>query len=292
MIYILENEVLKVKISSMGAELQSIRRLEDDTEYLWQGDAHYWPGRATNLFPMCGRMVEGKYTFEGKTYEIPIHGFAKLQEWTVLRQKANAITLQLQDTEETRAMYPFRFTLEIAYTLEGESLSVALIVHNLDEKTMLFAVGGHPGFNVPLTPGHAFEEYRVEFDEPCPARRLRLSDTCFYLNASQPFPLEDGRHLPLRHELFDDDAIFLRDTCGGITLCADGDPRSVHVAYPDMPFVGLWHRPHAAAPYVCIEPWRGTPALDGHVNDLTELPEMEKLEPEGIYRNVYTMTFR
>ena len=87
MIYILENEVLKVKISSMGAELQSIRRLEDDTEYLWQGDARYWPGRATNLFPMCGRMVEGKYTFEGKTYEIPIHGFAKLQEWTVLRQR-------------------------------------------------------------------------------------------------------------------------------------------------------------------------------------------------------------
>ena len=56
--------------------------------------------------------------------------------------------------------------------------------------------------------------------------------------------------------------------------------------------MGLWHRPQAAAPYVCIEPWRGTPALDGHVNDLTELPEMEKLEPEGIYRNVYTMTFR
>ena len=106
--------MLKVKISSMGAELQSIRRLEDDTEYLWQGDARYWPGRATNLFPMCGRMVEGKYTFEGKTYEIPIHGFAKLQEWRVLRQKANAITLQLQDTEETLAMYPFRFALEIA----------------------------------------------------------------------------------------------------------------------------------------------------------------------------------
>jgi len=35
MIYILENDKLKVKISSMGAELQSICRVEDNTEYLW-----------------------------------------------------------------------------------------------------------------------------------------------------------------------------------------------------------------------------------------------------------------
>ena len=292
MIYILENDYLRVKISSMGAELQSIRRLEDDTEYLWQGDATYWANRATNLFPVCGRMVEGRYTYQGQTYEIPIHGFAKQMEWTVLHQKATAITLQLRDSEETRAMYPFRFALEISYTLAEESLTLAMIVHNLDEKTMLFAVGGHPGFNVPLTAGESFEDYYVEFDEPCGARRLSLSDRCFYLNASLPFPLEEERRLPLRHDMFDDDAIFLRDVSRGITLRSVNGPRSIHMAYPDMKFIGLWHRPHTQAPYVCIEPWRGTPALEGHVNDLTELPEMEKLAPEGVYRNAYTMTFR
>ena len=213
-------------------------------------------------------------------------------EWTVGHQKATALTLQLRDSEESRAMYPFRFALEIAYTLEEESLTVAMIVHNLDEKTMLFAVGGHPGFNVPLTAGEAFEDYYVEFDEPCGARRLSLSDACFYLNASVPFPLEEERRLALRHELFDNDAIFLRDVSRGITLRSVNGPHSVHMAYPDMKFIGLWHRPHTQAPYVCIEPWRGTPALDGHVNDLTEFPEMEKLAPQGVYRNVYTMTFR
>ncbi len=291
MIYILENDKLKVKISSMGAELQSVCRIEDDTEYLWQGDPTYWGGRATNIFPMCGRMVEGKYTYEGTSYELPIHGIVRSMEWSVLHQKATAITLQVKSTDETLAVYPFRFAVEICYTLEDETLSVAMIVHNLDDKTMLFAVGGHPGFNLPLEEGQVFEDYAVLFDEPCEAKRLCLSATCFYLNDATPFPLTDGNRIEMRHDLFDDDAIFLQDTCGGVTLRSAEGKRYVHMSYPNMKFLGLWHTPHAEAPFVCIEPWTGTPALDGHINDLTELPEMNALEPEGTYRNVYTITF-
>ena len=291
MIYILENDKLKIKISSMGAELQSVCRVEDDTEYLWQGDPTYWAGRATNIFPMCGRMVEGKYTYEGSTYELQIHGIVRSMEWTVLHQKANAITLQVQSTDDTLAVYPFRFAVEMCYALEEETLSVAMIVHNLGDKTMLFAVGGHPGFNLPLEEGQTFEDYAILFDEPCEAKRLCLSSTCFYLNEDAPFPLTDGNCIPLRHDLFDDDAIFLRDTCGEVTLRSAEGKRYVHMSYPNMKFLGLWHTPHTKAPFVCIEPWTGTPALDGHVNDLTELPEMNALEPEGTYRNVYTITF-
>ena len=291
MIYILENDKLKVKISSMGAELQSICRIEDNTEYLWQGDPTYWASRATNIFPMCGRMVEGKYTYEGNTYDMPIHGIVRNVEWSVLHQKATAITLQTLSNDETLKIYPFRFAMEITYTLENETLSIAMVVHNLDDKTLLFAVGGHPGFNLPLEDGLAFEDYYVEFDEACDARRLSLSDACFYLNDSIPFPLEDGKRIPMRHNLFDQDAIFLRDTCGAVTLRSDKGQRYVRMAYPQMKFLGLWHKPHTEAPYVCIEPWTGTPALDGHINDLTELTDMMTLEPEGTYRNVYTITF-
>ena len=292
MIYILENDRLKVKVSSMGAELQSIRRREDDTEYLWQGDATFWPRRATNLFPVCGRMIDGKYTYDGVTYDIPNHGFAKLMEWSVVHQKATALTLQLKDTEESRKMYPFRFALEIAYTLAEESLSVALILHNLDDKTMFFALGGHPGFNVPLTEGEAFEDYEVVFDEPCQPRRLDMSERCYYLETASPYPLADGKSIALRHNLFDDDAIFLRDTAKGVTLRSKTGPRSVHMAFPDMKFIGLWHKPHSKAPFVCIEPWLGAPASEGELNALEAMPEMEKLAPGETYRNVYTMTFR
>jgi len=236
-------------------------------------------------------MVEGKYTYDGKTYEMQIHGLVRSQEWSVLRQKANAITLQVQSDEDTLKSYPFHYTVEMTYTLEDETLSIATVVHNTDEKTMLFAVGGHPGFNLPLEDGLTFEDYTIEFDEVCQARRLSLSDACFYLNDSVPFPLEDGKRIPMRHNLFDQDAIFLRDTCGAVTLHSDKGQRYVRMVYPQMPYLGLWHKPFTEAPYVCIEPWTGTPALDGHVNDLTEMPAMMSLEPEGTYRNVYTITF-
>ena len=292
MIYILENEKLKVKISSMGAELQSVCRLEDGTEYLWQGDPAYWKSRAPHLFPMCGRMVEGKYTYGGQIYEMNLHGFVRNMEWTVLHQKTNAITMQIQDTPETLASYPFRFSLEVCYALTDETLSVALIVHNLEDRSMPFEVGGHPGFNVPLCEGESFEEYYVEFDEPCEARRLCLSDAGLYLNKSEPYALEEGKRIRMRHNLFDNDAIFLRDVPKGVTLRSADGPRSVYVTYPDMKFLGLWHTNRSDAPFVCIEPWAGSPAVEGSINDIEEMPEMLHLEPGAIYRNVYTITFR
>ena len=291
MIYIIENDKLKVKISSMGAELQSIRRIEDDTEYLWQGDPTYWKGRAPNLFPICGRLFEGKYTYADKTYEMMLHGFAKLQEFEVIRQDTAALTLQLTENDETLGMYPFRFSLEISYVLSGEDLNITTIVHNLDDKTMYFAIGGHPGFNLPLEDGKTFEDYYIEFDEPCEAKKLCFSDTCFYLEKDEEFPLEDGRVLHLQHGLFDNDAIFLRDMASGVTLrCADGK-RSVHMSYPEMSFLGLWHKPLSDAPYVCIEPWTGYPSTDGKVDALETKQQMHALEPQGVYRNVYTITF-
>ena len=102
MIYILENDQLRVKVSSLGAELQSIRRVEDGTEYLWQGDSQFWARRASNLFPVCGRLWENQYIYRGKTYELGSHGFARGMEWEVIHQKSNALTLQLLPDENTR----------------------------------------------------------------------------------------------------------------------------------------------------------------------------------------------
>ena len=45
--FCLNNEKLCVRVSSLGAELRSVRGA-DGTEYLWQGDERFWRGRATN----------------------------------------------------------------------------------------------------------------------------------------------------------------------------------------------------------------------------------------------------
>ena len=290
MIYIIENDRLRVKISSLGAELQSIRGMEDGIEYLWQGDANYWTRRASNLFPVCGRLWENKYTYEGVTYEMGSHGFARGKEWEVIHQKTTSLTLQLTPDEETQAAYPFRFVLQMTYTLAEDSLAVTTIVRNEDDKTMPFAVGGHPGFNVPLTEGTVYEDYKLVFDEPCQPLQFVNDENCFHLGKMKVFPLEQGQTLPLSHSLFDNDAIFLEKTCGGVTLCSDKSAHSVHLAYPDSPYLGIWHTPRSDAPFVCIEPWVQSPSPAGEVADLAEKAAMIHLEPAAAYRNTYTIT--
>ena len=74
---VLENEALKVTINSFGAELASIRGKATDTEYLWNADAKFWKRTAPVLFPFVGSLKNKEYHYEGKTYSMGQHGFAR-----------------------------------------------------------------------------------------------------------------------------------------------------------------------------------------------------------------------
>lgn len=57
MLYSIKNEFMQVTVSDVGAELQSVKKASDGTEYLWQGDKRYWGSRALNPVPLCGETV-------------------------------------------------------------------------------------------------------------------------------------------------------------------------------------------------------------------------------------------
>ena len=61
MLYTVKNDKLSLTVSDMGAEMQSLLSC-DGTEFLWQGDPAYWTGHAYIMFPICGRLTDGKYT--------------------------------------------------------------------------------------------------------------------------------------------------------------------------------------------------------------------------------------
>lgn len=92
-LYTLENDVISVVINSIGAELYSIKTKADGCEYLWQGDPEYWSGRSYNLFPICGRLTEGKYTYNGKTCEMNLHGFARDSEFSLIKREAGELSI-------------------------------------------------------------------------------------------------------------------------------------------------------------------------------------------------------
>ena len=289
--YTISNDQIEVTVSDVGAELMSIKSLKDGTEFLWQGDPAFWAGRAYNLFPICGRLAEGKYTFRGETYEMNLHGFVRKSTLDATVLARDKIDFGLRSDERTKAMYPFDFEYHICYSLVGSTVKMEISVINHTDSTMPFALGGHPGFNVPLAGAGAFEDWRLEFCPECAPVQVVFSDACLTTEERKPFPLEDGKILRLRHDLFDHDAVVLAGTSHRVSLKSDLSPHSVTVEVPDaMKYLGIWHAPKKEAPYVCIEPWTSLPAYDGRVDDLETKEDMFELSPLASYELIWTIT--
>ena len=139
--YILENDTLRVEIESFGAEIKSVKRKADGREYMWCGDPEYWGRTSPVLFPFVGAPKNKEYRYEGRTYSMGQHGFARDMEFALEAQEGKSIWFVLASTEETYVKYPFRFRLHIGYMLDENEVSVHWKVDNTDEKPMYFSIG-------------------------------------------------------------------------------------------------------------------------------------------------------
>lgn len=289
MAHTIHNDFLSVTVAEQGAELQSIRSA-DGMEYLWQGDPAYWPDRAPTLFPFIGRLTNNRCRCYGEEYPMGIHGFAAQSRFSLAEKSDSYMVLELGSDEETRNQYPFAFLLRITYRLEKASLQVSYTVENQSERTMPFAIGGHPGFRVPLVENEAFTDYVLEFSQRCRPDRVGFTPAVYLSGRDEAYPLEEGCRIPMRHNLFDEDAVILKNMDRQITLRSQKSDRGVTVSYPQMPYLGIWHMPKTDAPYVCIEPWTSLPARQDVIEEFTCKSDMIQLEPGGIYHNTWTIS--
>lgn len=287
MLYDISSSGLTVRISSAGAQLMSVLGA-DGTQYLWQGDPTYWADRAINIFPYVARLTNGCYTYGGKRYSMPIHGFAPTAEFTATEVSAHSVTFVLECAPDLYAQYPFQFRYSIRYRVEDDMLHVDLIAENLDNKTMYLGLGGHPGINVPLEDGLCFEDYQLEFP-PCHPRRVEFTPSCFITGQEHPFPLEQDTTLPLHHGLFDDDAIVLKGVPGQVTLRSPKGRRGVTLLAPDLPVYGFWHAPKTDAPYVCLEPWSSLPSRQDVVEDLEAQEDLIAVPAGETYQTTWSL---
>ncbi len=291
MLITIENQALTVILDSQGAVLHSIRK--DGLEYLWQGDPRFWKRRDANLFPYVGRLTQGRYLLEGKTYPLPTHGFCIGTEFQVTEQSGTAVRFTLEDSRQTLEQYPFRFAFHVEYRLAGDSIQKICRVENRNDRQMYFGIGGHPGFQVPLGEAGDFSQWQLVFQEACAPMRIDLDPDNYRLAGTErPFPLKDGTTLPLTHGLFDQDAVVLRNMARTVTLCSELSDRSVTVSYPDMPFLGLWHAPRTEAPYVCVEPWVSLPSHSAYMEDLAKQEHLIHLAAGDTYRTTMTITLK
>ena len=91
-IYALSNEHICIEVSSFGAELKSLKRQSDSREYMWDARPEFWKRTSPVLFPIVGSLHEGQYHYEGQSFAMSQHGFARDMEFTLVQQKADSLT--------------------------------------------------------------------------------------------------------------------------------------------------------------------------------------------------------
>ncbi len=287
--FAISNNILVVKISEKGAELQSIFHLQNNLEYLWSGDEKFWAKKSPVLFPIVGGLKNNTYSFEGNDYKLNRHGFARDNVFQAKEQSESSITLCLASSEQTKALYPFDFLFCVKYSLENNQLRVGFSVENTGNSDMYFSVGAHPAFAVPLDKKLSYEDYYLQFNKVENARRWPLSADGLIENESLPFFNNEDK-LPLRKELFYNDAVVLKHLQSpSISILSHQSANGVKVTFDGFPYMGIWAAKDAD--FVCIEPWCGIADSVTASGNLAEKEGINQLEADGLFERSYSIEF-
>lgn len=273
MIYTIQSELLQVSIKQKGMELCSIKNRIDEKEYLWQGNPSFWTGQAPILFPIIGLLKDNSTMIHGKEFAIPKHGIVRHSEQAVVKNHtSDSITFQLTYDEHSLLVYPFKFVLEITFSLEGKKLLISHCIQNEGTTNMPFHLGGHPAFNCPVNKDISYAHYFIEFENKEHSVSWLLNEDGLITDHSKPI-FDSSSILRLNDTLFDEDALIFRDLkSSSATLKNDLVGEILRVDFEDFPNLGIWAKPKA--PYVCIEPWIG---IADHVDSNREFISKERL---------------
>ena len=258
--YSIENDQIKIEVDSFGAELKSLVKKQSifgtDTEYMWCADEKYWKRTSPVLFPIVGSLKNKSYQFEGKTYEMSQHGFARDMEFELVEQDEKHLTFALQENEATLKIYPFAFQFMISYTLNQNSVQVGWHVENTNRKTMYFSIGGHPAFNCPMKDGEKQTEYYIGFDGTKSVVSSVIGQGGLITGEKKEYTLQDGS-LKVTEDLFDQDALVIEENQTGKVSLMTPDQKPYVTLTFDAPLFGVWSPTGKNAPFICIEPWFG-----------------------------------
>lgn len=278
---IIKNDCLEVCITTKGAQIKSVK---GDKEYMWEGNPEIWGKHAPVLFPICGTLKDGKYTYNGKEYSMQSHGFAPKMDYSVREHTEDSLSLFITDNEETLKSYPFNFDFEVKFTLNGTSLKVEYNVTNKGKDELYYSVGCHEAYACP----EGIEEYYLEFDKKLDLKEYTLEGP-FMSGDTKPFA-KDCDIIPLTEKLFENDSTCFKNMgTYSVTLKNKQGTRMVKVDYPDFDYFIIWHIP--GAPYICLEPWKGFPDYTATDGDFTKKDGIIKVEAGQISKSEHTITF-
>lgn len=284
----LENEFLCVEIAEMGAEVTRIYDKTEDNEILWEGNPVYWKRHSPVLFPNVGKTYKNRVLINGTQYPTSQHGFARDNVFTCIEAANEKASFMLRSSEETKEVYPFDFELHINYKLNKKELTVEWQVKNCGDETMYFTIGGHPAFRF-AKPEETKADYVLKIPGKEKIEYVLIDISCGCANVDEVHTLQLSEETyPLSDEMFANDALVVDN--GQIEeawLChKDGTPY-VGVRSEGFPNYGIWSV--EGAPFVCLEPWMGRCDNAGFNAELSEKPNVNKVEAGEKFTKDYTI---
>ncbi len=181
-------------VSPYGASLRGLTHQDRPVIAGYHGKAGKVGGQGDVLIPFPGRVTAGRYTFAGRTYQMPIndteahsaiHGFLRTQMWDVGTQSEDTVTFHTGLAPNQHPGYPFSLSVAVTYTLADAGLAVGFTLENTGAGAAPVAIGHHPYFtlNSPLIDGdtlHLPYDSMLEYKDLLPTGRvLPLDGTPF-----------------------------------------------------------------------------------------------------------------
>ena len=250
-------------------------------DWFWDRSATRTRGGIPFIFPICGRLerdgAENTYLYKGRRYTMPPHGFASRMPWRVVgRGRADELGMAFTDTAATRAMYPFKFRLELNYRVAPGMLTCEQTYANMGTEPMPFYAGFHPYFLTP-PPGPGKRATRLKFDA---VRAFKYNERLTDLMDVKPVPKTPQSVVsPALDELLVEvkgPAVATLLFPDGHRLVAGARGRQPTGLFPYLQFYTMEEKP-----FFCIEPWMGFP------NALNTVTGVQWLAPGATARGIF-----
>ena len=281
--------------TSFGGELLSFKL--DGIEKIHQGEncrddkgKVYWKRHAPVLFPIVGKLKRNQTIINGRTFEIPQHGFARDMEFDPVTKLDNFHSYVLKSNKYTGARYPFDFELYNTYRQEENKLIFIYKVINTGVTNMPFGIGGHPAFKIDpddLKRGNYYLEFAEEEDR---THFLYLVDGLVGTEYAKN-KLINNRIIALDEHTFDNDALIIKGIQNKRISLKNSRTRKtvLTMEFEGWPYLGIWSKP--GAPFICLEPWQSTADRIHSSNVFVQKPDMIVLEPKQEFEAKFSVQF-
>jgi galactose mutarotase-like enzyme len=273
MIITISNTKISASINTIGAELSRLEK--NNKNYIWTVDEAFWNKTSPILFPIVGRLKNDSYSINGKSYELPRHGFARNFDFKIENQTENSALFSLESNAETLQQFPFEFELKMEYRLTENGLEITYLVSNKSNEVMPFSIGAHPAFAI----DNAFDNYSLVFNQSEKMISHQLENEQFD-GSVREIEAKNGK-INLDYSLFEKDALVFRELESNEITLQHNNEFILKMIFEGFPYLGIWTKPNA--PFLCIEPWCGLADNANHNVNIEEKEGINLLQPQDVF---------